>query len=326
MTAPTPPVPVTLNLGFAPDDGMGAGVRPIFQALLSALSARDAYAGALAQQIADLQTQLAGITTLTPARKVATGAGLAGGGDLSQDRTVAIAPNGVTNDLLAKVPTLTLKANLLGSTASAQDASLPALLDAVFGGTQGGLLYRSATGWAPLPLGVNGTVLQSNGQDVVFGPAAAGSLLAANNLSDVASAATARTSLGLAVLPLGQCRLVYSSATGLLLKTYQGNQLWVNGAYRTIPSGGVSLTSAGLTSATLYYVYAYMSGSTLTLEAVTTGHSADATFGHEIKTGDGTRTLVGMVYTGPGTPGTFLDTAANRWVASWFNRRERDLY
>ncbi|MCJ2143903.1 hypothetical protein, partial [Methylobacterium sp. E-066] len=47
---------------------------------------------------------------------------------------------------------------------------------------------------------------------------------------------------------------------------------------------------------------------------------------HEIKTGDGTRTLVGMVYTGPGTPGTFLDTAANRWVASWFNRRERDLY
>ncbi|MCJ2144279.1 hypothetical protein [Methylobacterium sp. E-066] len=128
--------------------------------------------------------------------------------------------NGVSNDLLAKVPTLTLKANLLGSTANAQDASLPALLDAGFGGTQGGLVYRCATGWAALPLGANGTVLQSNGQNVVFGPAAAGALLAANNLSDVASAAIARTNLGLAVLPLGQCRLAYSSATALLLKPY----------------------------------------------------------------------------------------------------------
>ncbi|MCJ2144280.1 hypothetical protein MKL20_30200, partial [Methylobacterium sp. E-066] len=81
-----------------------------------------------------------------------------------------------------------------------------------------------------------------------------------------------------------------------------------------------------MSAATLYYVYAYMNGSTLALEAVTTAHATDATYGHEIKTGDGTRTLVGMVYTGPGTPGTFLDTAANRWVASWFNRRERDLY
>ncbi|MCJ2144278.1 hypothetical protein [Methylobacterium sp. E-066] len=54
MTAPTPPVPVTLDLGFAPDDGTGAGVRLIFEGLLSALNARDTYAAALGQQIADL--------------------------------------------------------------------------------------------------------------------------------------------------------------------------------------------------------------------------------------------------------------------------------
>ena len=45
MPAPTPPVPVTLNLGFAPDDGAGDGVRLVFEALLSALEARGARKG-----------------------------------------------------------------------------------------------------------------------------------------------------------------------------------------------------------------------------------------------------------------------------------------
>jgi hypothetical protein len=123
------------------------------------------------------------------------------------------------------------------------------------------------------------------------------------------------------VVPVGQCRLGYSSTTALLLKPFAGNQIWVNGAFRTIPSGGVTLSNTGLTSATLYYVYAYMSGSTLSLEASTTGHTPDTTYGHEIKSGDATRTLVGMAYMAPGTPGTFADSLTQRYVATWFNRR-----
>lgn len=127
------------------------------------------------------------------------------------------------------------------------------------------------------------------------------------------------------LFPLGQCRLTYSSTTSLLLKPYQGNQIWVNGAYRTIPSAGVSLANTGLTTATLYYIYAFMSGSTLTLEAVTTGHATDSTYGHEIKSGDATRTLVGMAYMADGSPGTFADSTTFRGVASWFNRQGKTL-
>ena len=126
-------------------------------------------------------------------------------------------------------------------------------------------------------------------------------------------------------VPLGQCRLVHAGSAALALKPFDGNLLWVGGACRAIPNAGVSLPNTGLAAATLYYVYAFMSGAVLTLEASTTGHVTDGTFGHEAKSGDATRTLVGMAYTGSGSPGTFVDAAANRWVASWFNRRARPL-
>jgi hypothetical protein len=149
---------------------------------------------------------------------------------------------------------------------------------------------------------------------------------AAGNYSD-AQVAQFLANLRLGFTPVGQCRLIYSSATQLLLMPYQGNQLWVNGAYRKIPSAGVALANTGLAAATLYYVYAFMSGSTLTLEAVTTTHAVDATYGHEIKSGDGTRSLVGMIYmAGASGTGTFAESATQRFVANWFNRRDVSLY
>jgi hypothetical protein len=127
------------------------------------------------------------------------------------------------------------------------------------------------------------------------------------------------------VLPLGQVRLTYSSATALLVKPYQGNQITVNGAYQTVPSAGVTCSNTGLTAATLYYAYLYVSGSTLTCEMVTTTHTTSTTTGVEQKSGDATRTLVGMAYTAAGTPGTFADSATQRYVASWFNRQGKAL-
>lgn len=116
----------------------------------------------------------------------------------------------------------------------------------------------------------------------------------------------------------GQCRLVKSGAN-LVLQPFQGNRLTINGVVFTIPSAGVSLAPAGTTPLTLYYIYAFMVGAVMTLEFSTTTHATDTATGVEIKSGDATRTLVGMArpIAGP----VWMDTSAQRFVVSWFNRR-----
>ena len=142
------------------------------------------------------------------------------------------------------------------------------------------------------------------------------------------SNATARTGFGalydyVVSLPFGQCRLVKSGAN-LVLQRYNGLWLTINDVDRAIPSGGVSLAATGLTVSTNYNIYAYMSGTTMTLEASTTAHVTDTTTGVEVKSGDVTRTLVGKarVITGP----AWADTATQRFVISWFNRRKANMY
>lgn len=113
----------------------------------------------------------------------------------------------------------------------------------------------------------------------------------------------------------GQCRLAKSGAN-LVLSPFNGNKLVINGVAYAIPAAGVSL-AAPATSGTTYYIYAYMSGATMTLEASATGHSTDSTTGVEIKTGDSSRSLVGMART---VSSAWVDSAAQRFVLSWFNR------
>ena len=115
-----------------------------------------------------------------------------------------------------------------------------------------------------------------------------------------------------------QCRLV-KSGSNLVLQRYNGAGLTINGVTYSIPSGGVSLAPTSLTPGTTYYIYAYMNAGTMTLEASTTTHATDTTTGIEIKSGDATRTLVGMArpITGP----AWQDVINQRFVISWFNRR-----
>ena len=117
----------------------------------------------------------------------------------------------------------------------------------------------------------------------------------------------------------GQCRLTFVSATSIKLSPLNGRSLMIGGVQRQIPTAGVTLSNGGLSASTRYFVYAFMAGATMTLEASATGHSQDATTGVEIKTGDATRTLVGMIYTNASSQ--FADAPATRHVASWFNRR-----
>ena len=125
-----------------------------------------------------------------------------------------------------------------------------------------------------------------------------------------------------AVPLIGQCRLVLSGGN-LLLKPVQGNRIVINGTQQAIPSAGVSLAPAGLTPSTLYYIYAYMNSGTMTLEASATGHSTSTVNGVEIKTGDATRSFVGWAY--PVTGPAFADSATQRLVVSFFNRRAKEL-
>jgi hypothetical protein len=179
-------------------------------------------------------------------------------------------------------------------------------------------------------------------------------LLAANNLSDV-TAATARTNLSAAksgansditsltglttplstaqggtgltqAIAVGHCRLVLSGGN-LVLQPYNGNLLRINGVDCTIPAAGVSLAATSLTPGTVYFIYALAtSGVVTSLEASTTTHATSSTSGNigtEIKSGDDTRTLVGMA--SPVTGPAWVDSTTQRFVLSWFNRRARKL-
>jgi hypothetical protein len=116
------------------------------------------------------------------------------------------------------------------------------------------------------------------------------------------------------------CYLSKSGANLLLARDF-GATMPINGSDELIPAAGIQLAPTGLTPATNYYVYAYMNGGTMTLEASTTGHSKDANTGVEIKTGDATRSLVGFVrvVTGP----AFQDDTNNLFVLSYYNRRSK---
>lgn len=116
----------------------------------------------------------------------------------------------------------------------------------------------------------------------------------------------------------GQCRLSVTSTTVLTLKPYNGNNVIVNGVPLQLPSAGVTYTLSGLAASTLYYVY--LSGNTASpvLSVSATTH-VTGTNGVEVKSGDATQTLVGLVRTNASTQ--FVDSVTQRFCLNWFNRR-----
>jgi hypothetical protein len=144
-------------------------------------------------------------------------------------------------------------------------------------------------------------------------------LISVDEANVFTAAQQAQAKANLAVPAAGQCVLAKVGAD-LVLSPRNGNLLTINGSQFAVPDAGVSMAATGLTVATLYYIYAFMSGATATLEASTTAYAVSTTVGNKgvvTKSGDQTRTLVGMarVITGP----AWQDTAAQRFVRSWFN-------
>jgi hypothetical protein len=134
-------------------------------------------------------------------------------------------------------------------------------------------------------------------------------------------------------------RLRWVSPILLSFTPYNGDRIKISGVFQQIPAAGIAglantnvyvngVTGQFLAANTTYYVYAFMNAGVLTADFSVTGHTSSATAGNvgvEIKIGDDTRTLIGMIRTG-GTGGVqFMDTAAMRFVLSWFNRRGKSL-
>lgn len=124
-------------------------------------------------------------------------------------------------------------------------------------------------------------------------------------------------------------RFQYVDTTHCALIPYNGESIRIQGQVYQLPPAGISITNAGLgVSSPVNYCYAYISGGAIALEFSTTGHSTDATAGNvgtEIKTGDPSRTLVGMVRT-DGTGNFFLSSTVGVGVRSWLNRKGFGMY
>lgn len=115
---------------------------------------------------------------------------------------------------------------------------------------------------------------------------------------------------GVGEFVVGQCQLTMGGGD-LILSRYNGYKLFINNAFRIIPSSPPTINTGSLSANTTYYIYAYMSGSTMTLEASATVPAEYSVNGVLVKTGDASRTLVGMGRT----------NASPAWsiCRSWFN-------
>ena len=100
-------------------------------------------------------------TTITPSNigaasastTISAGTGLSGGGDLSDNRTLA----------LASVSAYAILSNISNVSAVPTGNSLSSILDAVIGTGQGSLIFRNDTQWTALSPGSAGQVLQTQG-------------------------------------------------------------------------------------------------------------------------------------------------------------------
>ena len=152
----------------------------------------------------------------------------------------------------------------------------------------------SNTGPSTINIGqVSGSLLGAKAALDQFGSALAGGEIIADVPVEFVYDASANGASGGWILSanvrdagIGNVVFQYVDASTCRLNRSGGKTLPINGAAVDVPSAGVDLDAADAASnETLYYVYAYLDGSTLTLEASATGHSADAETDVKIVTG-----------------------------------------
>jgi hypothetical protein len=127
--------------------------------------------------------------------------------------------------------------------------------------------------------------------------------------------------------------LKYVSATSLSFLPFRGSHIIINGVVYQIPTTGiVGLANTGiyidgvagqnLAANSLYRIYVFNNAGTLTADFSGAGHVTSNTsrnVGTEIKSGDDSRTFIGLIYTTASAQ--FSDTGPYRYVRSWVNRK-----
>lgn len=122
----------------------------------------------------------------------------------------------------------------------------------------------------------------------------------------------------------GRCYLD-KNGSNLRLSPDRGDGIQINGGLYSVKHAP-ELSPSGTSTTTLYYIYAYLSSGIVALEYSTTAPAVDTAAGNEgvwIKNGDASRSYVGMART-PGSA-AWADTATQRFVLSFFNRRRKSL-
>lgn len=96
----------------------------------------------------------------------------------------------------------------------------------------------------------------------------------------------------------GKVQLIKYSNTEIRLIPYDGNTIVVNSTPEVLTASvNKTISNIDVDPSTVYYVYVFKSGVNLQLELSTTSYIRDASTGVVVKTGDATRTLVGMLNT-----------------------------
>jgi len=180
----------------------------------------------------------------------------------------------------------------------------------------------------PTTAGSNTNVLSTDGSGNLSWSASGGTGTVTSVATSYPLSGGAITTTGTltSVGPTFSGKLSVTSTTQLTFSPYKGDVIKIGGVVYQIPSAGITTggTTSGLSANSNYYVYVFNNSGTLNMEISATGHATSSTAGNigtEIKTGDDTRSLVGMVRTNGSTQ--FVDSAATRYLINWFNRKPK---
>lgn len=117
---------------------------------------------------------------------------------------------------------------------------------------------------------------------------------------------------------VNSCFLSLSSTNLLLSPSSGGGQINISGTFYPIPASGPTLAPTGLSASTTYFIYAAISSGAIVLEASVTSYVQSSSLNNlSVKSGDSSRTLVGMARTNGST--LWVDSSAQRFVRSYYN-------
>lgn len=141
----------------------------------------------------------------------------------------------------------------------------------------------------------------------------------------------AATNLAANITHTSSGKLTVTSATAIKFAPYNGDRIKVNGTIFSIPSAGIAggantsvfvngAAGQNLAASTVYYVYCFSNAGVLTFDFSTTTRATSSTAGNvgvEIKSGDNTRSLIGLLRTDASSQ------FSNFTTLSWFNRGQK---